>query len=54
MPAGDANAMAEAVRRVLTEQGLAERLSQNARAKAEGFDWSVILPAWEAVFHAVC
>lgn len=53
VPAGNAEAMAEAVRRVLTEPGLAERLSQNARAKAEGFDWSVILPAWEQIFLEV-
>ncbi|MGC8827013.1 MAG: glycosyltransferase family 4 protein, partial [Anaerolineae bacterium] len=50
VPAGGADAMAEAVQRILTEPGLAERLSRNARAKAEGFDWSVILPAWEQIF----
>lgn len=43
--------MANAVQRILTEPGLAERLSQNARKKAEQFDWSVILPQWEALFE---
>ena len=43
----DAKAMAAAVRRILSEPGLAGRLSRNARAKAEQFDWSVILPQWE-------
>ena len=53
VPAGDAEAMAEAVRRVLAEPGLAERLSRNARSKAEGFDWSVVLPAWENIFSEI-
>jgi len=43
----DSAAMATAVRRILTEPGLAERLSRNARVKAEQYDWSVILPQWE-------
>ena len=43
----DSKAMAAAVRRILREPSLAERLSRNARAKAEQFDWSVILPQWE-------
>ena len=50
---GDAKAMAAAVRRILSEPGLAERLSRNARAKAERFDWSVILPQWEALLLEV-
>jgi glycosyltransferase involved in cell wall biosynthesis len=53
VPPDDPAAMAVAVRRVLTEPGLAERLSRNARKKAEGFDWSVVLPRWEALFLEV-
>lgn len=53
VPAGSAPAMAEAVQRILTEPGLAERLSRNARAKAEEFDWSVILPAWDKLLREV-
>jgi glycosyltransferase involved in cell wall biosynthesis len=49
----DPQAMAAAVRRVLTEPGLAERLSRSAREKAEAFDWSVVLPQWEALLSAV-
>jgi len=45
--------MAAAVRRVLTEPGLAERLSRNARKKAEGFDWSVLLPQWERLLWSI-
>lgn len=46
VPPNDPEAMAAAVRRVLTESGLAERLSRNARRKAESFDWSNVLPMW--------
>ena len=53
VPPDDAEAMAAAVRRILTEPGLAERLSRNARRKAEQFDWSVILPQWESVLSSV-
>ncbi len=45
----DANAMARAVRRILSEPGLAGRLSRNGRAKVEAMDWSAILPRWEAI-----
>ena len=47
VPPNDPDAMAAAIRRILTEPDLAERLSRNARTKAERFDWSVILPQWE-------
>ena len=53
VPADDPAAMAKAVQRFLTEDGLAERLSGNARRKAEQFDWSNILPRWERLFTAV-
>ncbi len=53
VPPGQARAMAAAVRRVLTEPGLAERLSRNARRKAEQFDWSVVLPRWERLLRNV-
>jgi glycosyltransferase involved in cell wall biosynthesis len=46
----DAPAMADSIRRLLTEPELAGRLSHNARRKAEGFDWSEILPQWEKLF----
>ncbi len=47
VPPGDAPAMAAAVRRILTEPGLAERLSAQARKRAEQFDWLQIMPQWE-------
>lgn len=53
VPPNDPQAMADAIRRILTEPGLAERLSRNARAKAEQFDWSIVLPQWEALLTSV-
>lgn len=46
VPPGDAESMAEAMRRLLEEPGLARRLSENARAEAERMDWSTVLPRW--------
>ncbi len=45
----DPQAMAAAVRRLLTEPGLALELSTNARRKAEQLDWSAVLPRWQAL-----
>lgn len=44
---GDVEAMTGAVRRLLTQPGLASRLSTNGRAKAEMHDWDSVLPQWE-------
>jgi glycosyltransferase involved in cell wall biosynthesis len=53
IPPNNSKAMAKAVRRILTEPGLAPKLSANARAKAEQFDWSIMLPKWEEIFERV-
>jgi glycosyltransferase involved in cell wall biosynthesis len=50
VPQGDAGAMANAVRRILTEPGLAERLSRAGREKVMELDWSAVLPRWEELF----
>lgn len=47
VPPDDAAAMTAAVRRVLDEPDLAERLSRGARAEAERFDWSAALEQWD-------
>jgi len=56
VPRDDPDAMAAAVRRVLTEPGLAAYLARNARQKVEHFDWSIILQSgkhyWPAVFES--
>jgi glycosyltransferase involved in cell wall biosynthesis len=51
-PPNNAAALAECVRRILSEDGLAERLSRDARRQAEQFDWSVILPRWETLLRS--
>ncbi len=51
LPVGDAAAMAGAVERLLREPALAAQLSSHARAKAEGFDWSAVLPQWEELLQ---
>ena len=53
VPPDDPEAMAAAVQRILTEPGLAEKLSRNARKKAEEFAWSIILPQWEALLTKI-
>lgn len=46
-------AMAAAIRRILNEPGLAERLSTNARRKVEDFEWSRVLPQWEELLGRI-
>lgn len=53
VPPNDPEAMANAIKRLFNEPGLAETLSRNARAKAETFDWSHILPKWEALLKSI-
>jgi len=48
--ADDSVGMAEAIEQVLTDPDLADRLSKNARIRAEKSDWSVILPKWDELF----
>lgn len=48
----DKVAMAEAIKKILNEPGLAMKLSENARKKAEQFDWGKIMPIWEEIFQA--
>jgi glycosyltransferase involved in cell wall biosynthesis len=49
VPPNDPQAMAHAVHRIMAEPELAERLSRNARRKAEQFDWSHVLPQWKTL-----
>jgi len=53
VPPNDSAAMTTAVKRLLTEPGLAERLSRNAREKAEQCDWSIVLPQWDSLLISV-
>lgn len=49
VPPANPVAMANAVRCILDQPSLARHLSENARATAERFDWSVILPQWQSL-----
>jgi L-malate glycosyltransferase len=51
VPEGDAEAMTEAVRRLLDEPGLAARLSAAGRAVAGRSAWPSVRPLWEALFR---
>lgn len=53
VPPNDPQAMAEAVKQILTQPTFAEQLSRNARTKAERFDWSAILPQWESLLLSI-
>ncbi len=53
VPPDNPEAMASAIRRILTEPGLAGHLSRNARRKVEQFDWSMLLPQWEQLLGRV-
>lgn len=52
-PADDDAAMAEAVARILTEPGLAGRLSVGGRELARAHDWDVVLPMWRELLLSV-
>jgi glycosyltransferase involved in cell wall biosynthesis len=45
--------MADAIRQIIENGQLAQRLSLNARKRAEKYDWSAILPQWEKLFCEV-
>ncbi len=53
VPPEDPEAMANAVKRILTDPQLAASLSANARKKAEAFSWEKVLPMWEALFYEI-
>ncbi|HKQ80512.1 MAG TPA: glycosyltransferase family 4 protein [Blastocatellia bacterium] len=49
VPPDDAEAMASAVRRILTEPDLAVALSKQGRLKTEQLDWASVIKQWESV-----
>ncbi len=53
VPPNDPEAMASAVHRLLVEPGLARRISENGRARAQEHDWSIVLPQWRDLFHEI-
>jgi glycosyltransferase involved in cell wall biosynthesis len=53
VPPSDPDAMAAAVTRILTQPGLAARLSANSRLRAESNDWAVVVPQWQTLLSSV-
>lgn len=53
VPPDDSEAMSQAVQKILLDPVFAGKLSQNARQKAEQFDWKKILPMWERLIMQV-
>ena len=51
VPPNNPETMTNAIKRILTESGLAAWLSANAGKKAAQFDWPTLLPKWESVFE---
>jgi glycosyltransferase involved in cell wall biosynthesis len=52
VPQEDSHSMAAAVRRILREPDLAERLSRNGRDRAKQHDWSTVLPRWAELLRS--
>jgi glycosyltransferase involved in cell wall biosynthesis len=53
VPPNDPIAMAKAVKRLLNDPNLSEKLSMNAHLKVRQLDWSVILSRWEDLLKNV-
>jgi glycosyltransferase involved in cell wall biosynthesis len=53
VPPGDVRQMSAAVRRLLADGQLAERISFAARRKAEERDWENVLPLWTSLLDSI-
>jgi len=53
VPPDDVSKMAEAVLRILNENGLAHKLSNNARSYAENCDWKIVIQKWQKLFNEI-
>lgn len=53
VPDDDAGAMADAVRRLLTDLSLVECLTRNARSLAEASSWAEVSRLWDDVFQSL-
>jgi phosphatidyl-myo-inositol alpha-mannosyltransferase len=51
VPPGDPAALAEAVRKVLSDGELSERLREAGRARAERYRWDVVMEQIEAAYQ---
>ena len=53
VPPNDPGALAEAIRRILSEPDLASALAAAGRSRAETFSWATVVPRLEAVYDRV-
>ena len=53
VPPGDPNALADAIRRVLSEPELAATLRNAGRSRADVFSWGAVAPRLEAIYDRV-
>lgn len=53
VPPNDADAMANAVRRLLADPVLAARLARAANTKVNACDWTAIVPQWDALLRSL-
>jgi len=53
VPPDDSHVMAASVMELLKKPDLAEKISKNARRKAEKCDWLIIFPQWEKLFNSI-
>jgi glycosyltransferase involved in cell wall biosynthesis len=54
VPDDDDDAMTDAVLRLLSDEGLAGRLSRNGRRLAEQSAWARVRPMWDGLFSELC
>lgn len=52
IPPQNKEAMTAAIKRLIQEPELAKRLSENARAKVDTFDWEVVKKDWQKIIEA--
>lgn len=51
-PSDDAEAMAAAVKKVISSPDIGRHLAENAREKVRSMDWNVVMPRWVGCFKA--
>jgi phosphatidylinositol alpha-mannosyltransferase len=53
VPPGDPTTLAAALRRVLTDPGLAAALARAGRTRAQRYAWDVVVPELDATYHTL-
>jgi len=53
VPPNDPGSLADALIKVLTDEGLAQTLSQKGLGRVQGFDWDNIVPKYKALYESI-